>query len=153
MGSIINKMTTKSILGGAPNKVEIEHSDGSPIWLMTVFGRAAQRMPGESQHGPYVKFKGSFKSINHETGEEKRSRLLILPGVAEGIIDEILVQDDIETVEFAVQIGVQKSDTPIGYEWVVEPLTEMDTDSDPLAALESKLKQQELLPQLDEDPE
>lgn len=144
--AIVKKMTTKTILKGAPDKGVLKDSNGEPVYLATVFGDARLRKPDNSDYGPYVKFSGSFRAINHESGEEIRSRVLILPAVAEGIIDEILAQEEINSVEFAIKLGIVESATPIGYEWVVEPLEGMSAENDPLAHLESRLRDKNLLP-------
>ena len=138
---LITKITVKNVCG-SPDLEEIIKAPGKAIELMDVFGLARKVVPGESQYGPYVKFSGTFKAINLQTGETVRSGACILPGTAQELLAGAF-SDDTTEVKFGFKIGVKadKASKGTGYAFTVEPLTDPG-ENDPLTMLENQILQE-----------
>jgi len=139
--NLITKITVKNVCGN-PDLEQIIKAPGQQIDLMDVFGLARKALPGESQYGPYVKFSGSFKAINLQTGETVRSGACILPGTAQEMLAGEFTDDTTE-IKFGFKIGVKydKASKGTNYSFVVTPLTEAG-ENDPLVMLEAQIKQE-----------
>lgn len=139
--NLITKITVKNVCGN-PDLEKIINSPGKYMDLMDVYGLARKALPGESQYGPYVKFSGSFKAINLQTGESVRSGACILPGTAQEMLAGAF-SDETTEVKFGFKIGVKYDPSSKGtnYSFIVTPLTEPG-ENDPLIMLESQIKQE-----------
>lgn len=136
--NLITKITVKNVCG-SPDLEAILKAPNKQIELMDVYGLARKAIPGESQYGPYVKFSGSFKAVNLDTGETVQSGALILPGTAQELLAGAF-SDDATEIKFGFKIGVKydKESKGTGYSFVVTSLTE-PAENDPLVALENQI--------------
>jgi hypothetical protein len=119
------------------------------IPLARVYGIAGAFKPGNSDHGPFVKFMGQFKAVNLRTGEIFVSSTMLLPKFMEeqlhGILSANAGGNGGASVEFAFEIGVQgdgnqpgKKPSALGYKYSAKPLMALAENS-MLAALEQKI--------------
>lgn len=128
--NLVTKLTVKTI-GAQPTR----HTIKQPTMLATVFGRCSNKEAGTSDHGEFVKFKGEFEGFNVSNGESYRSGVLIVPKVLESLLDQAITLDDVNAVDFAVEIWAEPNDKSItGYSYGVKPLIE-PAESDALAQL------------------
>jgi hypothetical protein len=149
--SIVRKITTK-VVCGKPDKKEIINSDGTPIWLFTVYGSAHRMIPGESEYGPFIKFRGSFEAINPKSGEVFNSMNLLLPPIAEELIEEGLSVEGTTAVEVALNIGVRRDDSvATGYVYVAESVHKSES-GDPLQRLRLELQEAKIIPSSESEP-
>lgn len=147
MAQILKKITTKTVCGKVDKKSVI-NSEGDPIWMMVILGRATRRLAQSSDLGEYIRFKGTFEATNIETGEVFKSMNLIVPPIAEDIIEEGFAAEGVNAVEFALKLGVRRDDDSVsGYQWVAESVKKA-AEGDPLAALRSELVEQKVLPHI-----
>lgn len=137
---------TMSSIGAQPSKEDraaLLLRPTEQIPLARVYGIAGAWKPGQSDHGPYVKFIGQFKAVNLRTGEIFISSTLLLPKFMEEQLHGHLSAGETRSVEFGFEIGVE-GDRPgmkasaLGYQYTAKPLMAMSENS-ALAALEAKL--------------
>lgn len=142
--SFVRKITVKNIVGAVKDYVPSEKE--APVMLVRVVGSVSRLAHGTSNFGgeesPWVKFLGQFKAVNLLTGEEFRAFTCLLPSIASEPLEAAVAEAD-APVEFAFDLGVRWSDTPIGYEYVCNPLIEPDT-ADPLEQLTARLPAPEI---------
>lgn len=110
----------------------------------TLIGRVRRYETGQTDYGPFVKFRGMFEAVNETTGEQAASSVAIFPG---GLLEDSLIEA-IETankdgggasVDIAIRFSMVADETsPVGYRWSAEQLVEQ-RDTDPLADLRSKV--------------
>jgi hypothetical protein len=113
--------------------------DHIDIPILRIMGTAKSIEVGESTYGEYKGIKGKFLATNHVTGEDYEATMCYLPDAATNLIEETLLGEDIDAVEFAFDIipqGDESSST--GYSYLVVPLVEPAED-DPLEKMRSKL--------------
>ncbi len=145
--AMVRKITAK-VVCGKPDKKEIINSEGEPLWLMAVYGRVTRAVEGETDYGKFLKFKGTFEAVNLATGEEFKSMNLILPPIAEELVEEALAGEGVTTVDFALNVGVRRDDDSIaGYQWVAESVRASDA-GDPLSNLRQELMDMKVIPLL-----
>lgn len=138
-GTLLKKITTKTVMGKVKEAIAglgDKFQQNTPA--MRVLGIANGVQTGESDYGPWVKFKGEFKATNLLTGEEFRSRSCMLPELASDELEAALSDENNDSVEFAVDVTVNPSENTIGYEYGIIPLVEAQRD-DPLARLSSQV--------------
>lgn len=128
----LKKITVKGVCGAIDTKPE------KAAAIMTVYGLANEAKADRSDYGDYVRFGGSFEAVDMNSGKAYRSGRMILPGIAEGLLAGALSQDNTESVQFALEIGIKPSKSPVGYDYTVKPLVEVG-ENDPLADLRGKL--------------
>lgn len=135
---LLNKITVKNVLGRKPNAALL--GEKGEIGLMTVYGAVKDSKAGSHNFGDgteaseYTKFFGDVRAVRTSDGVEFRSRECILPKLAEGVLASVvdgLNKDEGESVRFAFDIGIKKSEATIGYEFTAEPLVETE-ENDPL---------------------
>jgi hypothetical protein len=137
---LVTKITVKTVCG-SPDIEKIVNAKGKSIELMDVFGFVRKAAPGSSDMGDYVKFKGSFKAVNLETGEVFESGALILPGVASEAIDGAFTDETTE-LKFGFRIGVKyapENKGAVKYSYFAVPLSH-PAENDPLVMLENQIK-------------
>lgn len=128
--NLVSKITVKTI-GAQPAR----HSIKQATMLATIFGRCTAKEAGSSDHGEYVKFKGEFEGFNVSNGESYRANVMIVPKILEGLLDQAIVLDEVNAVDFAVEIWAEPNEKSItGYSYGVKPLIEPE-ESDALAQL------------------
>jgi len=129
---LVNKLSVKSAIGKIAVK-EIPESGILP--LMRLFGVAGKKLStGNSTYGEWTAFNGQFRAINLRTGEIVESGKLFVPEVAENMLVAALAAEGVESVEFGFDIGVERAETTIGYQYTVTTLQDAK-QADPLAAL------------------
>jgi hypothetical protein len=139
---ILKKITVKTVQGKALTRFSEEAPLGSERIVLTVYGRADKAEAGENvlpsgDISQYTKFRGDFIAYpgNMGEGDKTRSGVMILPEVAGDLLAGSLRGEDAVSVNFGFQIGIKKTDTPIGYEYFAIPLIEEAAEADPLAAI------------------
>ncbi len=150
---LLNKVTIKNVLGKKSNAALL--GDKQELLLMTVYGsvkdsKAGVHTFGDGKESPYIKFFGDIRAVRTSDGELFRSRECILPNIAEGALAPVVEGLDKETgesVRFAFDIGMRKSDTTVGYEFTAEPLVESE-EHDPLADFGKQLLESRKAPAL-----
>ena len=133
--ALTKKITVKSVIGDVKKMFK---GVTEKTAIMRVVGIARSMQAGEGDYGPWVKFKGTFQGINLLTGEEMTAPYCLLPEVASCLVENQLGADDVTSVEFGFDLYIKPSDTPIGFEYLAEPLVE-PTGADPLAHLSKSL--------------
>lgn len=131
---MLKKFTVKNVAG------RLEAPEEGKREICTVVGRVVNVEMKETQYGPYVRFKGSFAAYTPD-GREFRSSTAIFPEVWQDQVSTPFFADNPPSnLDFAVRLGIKKSDTPIGYEFYAEPIVDMDEATDPLAEIMSKAR-------------
>lgn len=123
---------------------ELEH--GATVAIAHIIGIAEGIETGTSQFGEWVAFTGAFKGTVLDGGEMFRAGKCLLPGIASDALQGAVTEN--APVEFALEIGIRRvikldpkgNEVGMGYEYTMRPLIEMDAASDPLTALEAKVK-------------
>lgn len=133
--ALIKKITVKSVIGDVK---KIFKGVTEKTAIMRVVGIARSMQAGESDYGPWVKYKGTFNGINLITGEEMTAPYCLLPEVASCLIENQLSAEGVTSIEFGFDLYIKPSDTPIGFEYLAEPLVE-PKDADPLSHLSKSL--------------
>jgi hypothetical protein len=137
----LKKITVRDVIGGkVPVKQIPEH--GEELHLCDIYGQARRLITGETDYGPYVKFKGSFEGVaawGDKAGEIFRAPNCILPDVAADELENMLTAAGVSAVNFAYRISIVGDEqSNIGYFYKCEQI--MDTDqADPLDALRLEL--------------
>lgn len=130
--SIAKKITVKGLV---PDLKDIDRATlkgNKP--LVHVYGIARGFTPDSSQYGDYIRFNGDFEGVNLETGEAQRAGSMILPEIAQNLLHGVMNAEGNNAVEFALEIGIKPSKSPVGYDYTVKPLIE-SVEADPLKAL------------------
>ncbi len=133
---LLRKISTKTVLGDRPERPK----DKKTVALYSVFGIANGCQTGHSDYGDWIKLKGSFEAVRIGDGVVAQSGACILPEPVNSMIAANLMATDDEgkrttqSVQFSFEIGVKRTETAIGYEYVTRPLVESG-GADPLAAL------------------
>jgi len=130
----LKKITVKGVCPGLKEMEKPEKPDA----IMTVFGLVTGAKPDRSDYGDYIRFEGNFEAVDMGTGNAYRSGRMILPGIAEGLLAGAFNGEGVESVQFALEIGIKPSKSPVGYDYTVKPLVE-SAENDPLADLRGKL--------------
>jgi hypothetical protein len=134
---ILRKITLKAVCG----KLDFEKLLSAPdkkLSLMRVYGIARKAKPDQSDLGAFIRFSGSFRAENMETGEVFQSGVLILPGVAQDLLNGALDGEGVEDVQFGFEIGAHyDADSVTKYVYDVKSLVAPAQD-DPLERM-SKL--------------
>jgi len=134
---LVNKITSKDILGMAKIKIdEILDKKDNEKDLYIIMGYVKTAVEKESQYGPFMEFKGSFKAKNLMDGKELIAGKMFMPPVVANIIAGVHTEGS-ET-SFAFKVGIKRADTTVGYEYYASPLIPQEA-SDPIALLESKI--------------
>lgn len=143
--SMVKKITLKTVTGGLSRKDTPE--EGESVDLMTVIGQARRIEPASTDFGPYLRFKGAFEATDTRTGETFRSATLILPPVAQDILESAMGGESVG-VEFALRISAVGDDSQIGFHYEADSLIEHE-ESDPLANIRNAVKK--MLPAPDKE--
>lgn len=112
------KITTAMIGLGVEVLQDYAEKNGKrkPVAVCNVFGRVRKTSTEQSQYGPYTRYNGEFEAINLLDNTSHRSRVLILPQVAETALDEqvgsVKQSDPEAVVEFGLVINVQYYNNP-----------------------------------------
>ena len=106
-----------------------ERYEGKPVPVMRVYGTARGMKKGSSNFGPYVGFLGEFESINLLDGKKFRSKMVLLPSLAEQMLsdslDEAKSTNPEAFIEFGCDITVERNLSAKGgweFKWGMVPL-------------------------------
>lgn len=118
-------------------KVAEQHAQKEPVTVCRVYGRIMHSDVKTGTYGTYTRYQGEFEAQNALNGTIHRSRVLLLPPVAETVIDEMLASgrenDPDATVEVALDINVEYYDNPnktgTRFRFNASPLIEAAQDS------------------------
>ncbi len=153
---IIRKISAARVVGNVKAFAPRPGQDGSiprdVVPLFRVFGSANEVRTGNSDNGPFTALKGRFEAVSllpdPETGEIQDATFVapecFLPEPTHSIlVGELTAKDSegkrtVESLDFAFEVGVKASKTPVGYEYVCMPLMQ-HAGSDPLAALRARV--------------
>ena len=127
MRKTLKKLTTKTILGKNPDKPK----DDEPVKLYTVMGTITGTKTGDTQYGTWISCTGNVLAIRASDRAEFVSGSVFLPEPYQSMMLGKLAGEGTQAVDFACNVYIQKNDTPIGYEYVAEPL--MEDQSDPFS--------------------
>lgn len=120
-GIMLKKIAPRTVIGkiGKPEKA-------TPLY--TVGGIATGFVKGDSTYGPWTAFVGRFEGIRADDGAHFYGSKLFLhepvQGMLLGALNRVSPDGEAPTVKFAVSVSVIPADTKVGYEYVVESLTE-----------------------------
>lgn len=155
----LKRLTVKAVFEGE-RFWDFDSSEeiGTERLLMTVYGRADKVETDEkldSLSGDvrrYMRFRGDFAAYRGPVGEgeQYRASVMVLPELAAGLLADLLSSDEVNSANFAFQIGLKKTARPypgaLGIQYTAMPLIEVSAQADPLAAVESQIKDQQLRP-------
>jgi len=137
---IVGKISTAKIIG----KIDPATLTAAGTALMRTIGIANGYKTGKSTYGDWTAFKGSFECVRLSDGATfVGSSLFLPPSVTEMIYTALQANIDkesgeMQSVQFAFEIGVKKATNPIGYEYTVKSLVKA-AGADPLAALRNSV--------------
>ena len=133
------KISAKTVMADASQSIRDFAKTKTPSALFQVYGHANKVRRGESDNGPWIGLIGTFEAVRVEDGLVYQSAQCFLPEPMSSMIAETLDgENSPESVQFAFEVGVKKSDSPVGYEYVTKPIVE-STGADPLADLRKQL--------------
>lgn len=140
---LLKKITVKGVLEKKPTAALL--GAVNTFAIMTVFGtatscKAEKHEFGDGNFSEYNRFRGNFSAVRVSDGEEFRSGTLIMPDVAGDALAGVMMdlEEGKASVQFAFFIGIKTSESPIGYEYTAEPLTEPE-EHDPLRVMRKQL--------------
>lgn len=131
--NIVKKLTRKSVIGSPP-KIE------EPTSLYTIYGVAngtRHSMEDTRGFGEWCALLGTFEAKRTSDGEVFAAPQCFLPEPMNTMIAQQIDSGEVESVQFAFEICVNPSDSPVGYEWAAKPIV-APTLSDPLQDLRAK---------------
>lgn len=131
MSELIRKISAKTVVG----KIQKPEKATS---LFHVFGIARSVRTGESNYGPWVALIGQFEATNLETGETFVAPQCFLPEPIGSMMAAQVQNEDTESVQFGLEVGIKPADTAVGYEYTSKALVE-SKEADPLADLRAKM--------------
>lgn len=128
--TVIKKIGTKTVYG----KVSVRDiPQGGALELFSVFGRAVGKKLISTAMGDSIAFAGDFRAINCR-GERFMAMTAYLPPQAAAFVSASM--KDGEPLEFAFKVSVSDNpDSPVGYQYDVEPIPTGAGGTDPLAHL------------------
>ncbi|RJP44495.1 hypothetical protein C4587_01790 [Candidatus Parcubacteria bacterium] len=142
MTELVKKITAKGIVPDLAERVktpgDLYDADEKTIVATPVFhvyGLARKYDAERSQYGEYLRFTGDFEAVNLKTGEVHRAGSMILPDIAENVLAGAMNTEGAQAVQFALEIGVKPSKSPVGYDYTVKPLVENREAEDALTTL------------------
>lgn len=109
---------------------ETAQASSKPTPVLRVYGRASEAEVGETQIGPFTRFRGEFEAVRLTDGEKFRARVAILPQLAEMFVAEGLEKSKDEegngALQFGLDITVEKHESTLGglkFRYGLRPLT------------------------------
>lgn len=136
---VLRKISAKTVMAGASQKIGDFAKNKNATGIFQVYGMAHKVRRGESDNGPWLGLVGRFEAVRIEDGETFAAPQCFLPEPMSSMIaEELDVEDGPDSVQFAFEIGVKKSDSPVGYEYTTKPVIEAG-GADPLADLRKQL--------------
>jgi hypothetical protein len=140
---ILKKISVKTC--NAHPAMEIVKVDGKDVTrakgkqsLLRILGMSNDIKRGTGDYGPWVAFVGAFEATNLVSGEVFQSSICLLPESAAGLLSVAVSKEAGKTVEFALDIGVEPANNPMGFQYTIKPLMESD-ETDPLRHLKNNI--------------
>lgn len=122
MSAILKKITAKT-LGFTMAKIRELVAPGTPVALFRIVGVVNSTKAGASDFGPWLKLIGEFTAQNLVTGEVVSAPVAMLPEQVTQQVHAALQGG--AAVEFAIELGVAKTETVIGYEYTVRSMIDI----------------------------
>jgi hypothetical protein len=129
--SLFLKKVTTATMGFTTHALEEIAAANQPkaISVLRVWGIVSNREVGQSQYGQYMKFKGEIAALNLVSGEEARSQAVLLPQVAETVVNSLFEKAAKEggSAQIALEITVEYNASTKGgtkFRYGVKPLIE-----------------------------
>lgn len=145
---LARKLTVKGIVGEKVDMEVLLKADGKRMDLCAIYGLARKHKPDQSDYGSFIRFYGRFRGVNLKTGEVSEAGQLIAPGMLQDQLFGAMGGEggEVTEVQFAVKIGVKYDKTAATqYVYTMESLQPI-AENDPLALLESGLRDRKALP-------
>jgi len=126
----------------SPDVLETEVGKIGPtesVLVASIYGRVKGSKPESGDLGAYTRFSGEFEAVNHIESTCFRSRTLIVPAVAEPILQEHL---DCKSEEFAINLVISPNASTKGgakYRWEAFPLSKATSEADALTQIGMRL--------------
>lgn len=133
------KLTIATVAGKASTWFEkLMATEGKKLALAKLYGAATGYVAGATEYGEFLKFRGTFRGINLQTGETTDAPVIILPPhLAESL--RASLEMGAQRVDFAFEI-VAEYDATAATKYVYRTASLLPpSESDPLAALEKSL--------------
>lgn len=141
---ILSKISPKTVNSGKKQK---HPEENDPVkWIYRIVGIANGIRSDEGAYGPWIALEGTFQAMRFEDGQIFRSGQCFLPQIALNLVLPVLKSNS--AVEFAFNVGIQFSDSQIGYEYTVEPLIDTE-ENDPINVLIKKIPNENKVAQLE----
>lgn len=115
---IARKLSAKVITGMGADAIA-KVGRGGKTALFHIIGSAGDTKTVETTYGPSAALLGQFEGVNAETGESFYSGVAYLPPHITNMILGMMKKSE-GAIEFALTIGVQPSDSRMGYEYYAE---------------------------------
>lgn len=112
---IARKLSAKIITGLNADEIAVIGRKGKTA-LFHIIGSAGEVKTVETTFGPSVGLLGQFEGVNAETGETFYSGVAYLPLHITNMIVGMMKKSE-GAIEFAFTVGVQPSDSRMGYEY------------------------------------
>jgi hypothetical protein len=88
-----------------------EKGSPTPVAVLRVYGRIVDTEKGQTTFGPFIKFRGEHEATNLIDSSVHRSKVLILPEVAEAALSDMLAsgqsEDPKAIVTYALDVTVE----------------------------------------------
>jgi hypothetical protein len=86
----LKKISTSTMGLGVRQLEEVAESNKpKAVSVLRIWGIVSNRKPGVSQYGSYTKYTGEIAATNLITGVDARSQELLLPGIAEAVVNKM----------------------------------------------------------------
>lgn len=123
---LINKLSVRTVVG-QPKVPPL----GETVSLMKVAGVVTSVEPVQTQYGTSYRFRGAFTAIRGDNNQEYTSGQCFLPDVITDPLVVVLSSDNAPaSVKFACEILIRGAADPVGYEYVVKPLSDIQRSSE-----------------------
>lgn len=133
----LKKISTATVFGKITSAMlaALEEKPDMEIPIMRITGLAVDTKKGQGDNGPWIALTGEFVAANAKTGELYVAPTCFIPGPMQAIVAARMNQANVTAVEFAVDIGIKFSDSPIRYEYVNRTLIKDDENASPAMRL------------------
>ena len=107
---LLRKLTIKTA-GFDVTAVKAALADNKTADLLKVVGITTEARPGQTEKGEFIKFGGTFRAINLQTGEVFEASTAIFPNFIADSLAAALAQS--QEVEFGILIGAKANATSV----------------------------------------
>lgn len=110
--TFVNKVTVRSIGYKKTDLDSIVEENEESVLIARFYGRISKSEAGSGTLGDFVKFKGSHEAVNLISQKVYRSKTLILPAIAEGMLIDLLNEAQKDAPEAIMEYGIDISVMP-----------------------------------------